>query len=80
MKYYVKTKHQDGNNYVCVETETIGAALRYAVDAVSAKEITLIVTNEHDDEICIAFDGCLYQEEATRDIVEYATEIEEDYE
>ena len=80
MKYYVKTKHQDGNDYVCVETKTIGAALNYAIEPTLNKEIVLIVTNEHNDEICIAFNGCLYQEGVIRDILEYAKEIEEDYE
>ena len=80
MKYYVKTKHQDGNDYVCVETNSVEAALNYATEATEQKAIALIITNEHDDEICIVFDGDLYQENTIRDIIEYATEIEEDYE
>lgn len=80
MKYFVKTKHQDGNDYVCVETNSVNAALDYATEATKSKAITLIITNEHDDEICIVFGGNIYQESCFREIVEYAEEIEEDYE
>ena len=80
MKYYVKTKHQDGNDYVCVETNSVNAALDYAIEATESKEITLFITNEHDDKICIVFDGLIYQESCFRDVVQYAEEIEEDYE
>ena len=61
MKYFVKTKHQDGNDYVCVETNSVNAALDYATEATEGKAIALVITNEHDDEICIVVNGCCYQ-------------------
>ena len=80
MNYFVKTKHQDGNDYVCVETNSVEAALNYATEATEQKAITLIITNENDDEICIVFGGHIYQESCFREVMEYANEIEVDYE
>lgn len=80
MKYVVKTKHQDGNDYVCVETNSVEAALNYATEATEQKAIALIITNEHDDEMCIVFGGFIYQESCFREVIEYSNEIEEDYE
>ena len=78
MKYVVKTKHQDGSNYVCVTADDIEPALYYAREMTQG--YPLIIENVHGDEICIVFDGMIYQETVFGDAWEYAKEIEEDYE
>lgn len=79
MKYIIKTKHQDGTNYVCNTTTDIESALYYAQEMTPEHTYPLIIENEHGDEICIVFDGIIYQEADFGDTRNYAEEIEEDY-
>lgn len=79
MKYTIKTKHQDGSNYVCNTTTDIEPALNYAQEMTPEYPYPLIIENEHGEEICIVFDGMIYQETDFGDAREYAKEIEEDY-
>ena len=72
MKYVVKTKHQDGSNYVCVTTDDIVPALNYAQEMTRSGEypFPLIVETEEHDEICIVVNGCCYQISDPRKIIE----------
>lgn len=72
MKYVVKTKHQDGSNYVCVTTDDIVPALNYAQEMTRSGEypFPLIVETEGHDEICIVVNGCCYQVSDSRKIIE----------
>lgn len=72
MKYVVKTKHQDGSNYVCVTADDIVPALNYAQEMTRSGEypFPLIVETEGHDEICIVVNGCCYQIADSRKIIE----------
>mgnify|MGYP006992082333 CR=1 FL=1 len=63
MKYTIKTKHQDGSNYVCVKVDDIVPALNYAQEMTRGGDypFPLIVETEGHDEICIVVNGCCYQ-------------------
>lgn len=71
MKYVVKTKHQDGSNYVCVTTDDIVPALNYAQEMTRSGEypFPLIVETEGRDEICIVVNGCCYQIADPKEII-----------
>lgn len=72
MKYVVKTKHQDGSNYVCVTTDDIVPALNYAQEMTRNGEypFPLIIENEtHDELICIVVNGCCYQYSNPKQII-----------
>ena len=72
MKYYVKTKHQDGSNYVCTKIDDIVPALNYAQEMTRDGDypFPLIVETEGRDEICIVFCGCCYQISDREKIIE----------
>ena len=71
MYYYVKTKNQSGNSYVCVRTETIESAIEYATGASKTGfQLPLYITTEGRDEICIVVDGCCYQISDPNQIIE----------
>jgi hypothetical protein len=78
MKYVVKTKHQDGTNYVCVTAEDIVPALNYAQEMTRDGDypFPLFIESEEGYEICIAVNGLLYQEQDFNEVRQYAEELE----
>lgn len=71
MKYVVKTKHQDGSNYVCVTTDDIVPALNFAQEMTRSGEypFPLIIETKGRDEICIVVNGCCYQIADPKEII-----------
>ena len=72
MKYNVRTNHQNGSNYVRVNTDNIEAAINYAVECTQGNNYPypLLIETEGHDEICIVFNGCCYQIEDQQRIIE----------
>ena len=71
MNYTIKTKHQDGKNYVCNSTENIVPALNYAIEMTRGDyPFPLIIEAENRGEICIVFDGRCYKVADSETIVE----------
>ena len=72
MKYTIRTEHQNVPNYVCVKTDTIEAAITYAVERTQENgyPYPLLIETEEHDEICIVFNGCCYQIEDAERIIE----------
>lgn len=72
MKYIIRTKHQNGSNYVCNITTDIVPALDYAMEMTRSGEypLPLIIETEGRDEICIVVNGCCYQIADPKEIIE----------
>ena len=72
MNYIVRTTHQDGNTYVCVTTQDIEAAINYATERTREENyhFPLVIETEGHDEICIVVNGCCYQIEDSKRIIE----------
>jgi hypothetical protein len=72
MKYNVRTNHQNVPNYVSVKTDNIEAAINYAVERTQENgyPYPLLVETEGHDEICIVVNGCCYQIEDEKKIIE----------
>lgn len=71
MNYIIRTKHQNGSNYVCNITTDIVPALDYAMEMTRSGEypFPLIIETEGRDEICIVVNGCCYQIADPKEII-----------
>lgn len=71
MNYIIRTKHQNGSNYVCNITTDIVPALNYAQEMTRNGEypFPLIIETEGHDEICIVVNGCCYQIADPKEII-----------
>ena len=50
MNYTIKTKHQDGKNYVCNSTENIVPALNYAIEMTKVnQDNTTFFSTSHEE-------------------------------
>ena len=72
MKYNVRTNHQNGSNYVRVNTNNIEAAINYAIECTQGNNYPypLLIETEGHDEICIVVNGCCYQIEDPQRIID----------
>lgn len=83
MKYKIKTTPKVKTPWPIDDIEGIEEALDTASDIMDLKDskpIVAVVENEYEEEICIFFDGRLYQECDYGDAREYAEEMAEDHE
>ena len=72
MKYNVRTNHQNTPNYVNVKTDSVEAAINYAIERTQTNgyPYPLLVETEGHDEICIVVNGCCYQIEDKQRIID----------
>ena len=77
MNYYIKTQHQDGNDYVCVKTDSINAAIDYAIGASKTGfRFPLFIESEDGHEMCVVVNSKIYQEQSRHFVRFYAETFE----